>query len=146
MEISIKKSTVVTPAAKTPNQRLWVSNMDLDQIMYHIATVYFYKPKDSCSNFFDPKVLKETLSKVLVPFYPIAGRLGRDENGRLEILCNAELVLFIEAKTTSVIDDLVQDISDSSKVPQLVPKIDYSGGISSYPLLALQVQYTTLAR
>ncbi|XVF07921.1 hypothetical protein REPUB_Repub06bG0180800 [Reevesia pubescens] len=139
MKISIKKSTMITPFEETPNQRLWLSNMDLVMIMYHNSTVYFYKPKDSCSNFFDSKVLKEALRKVLVPFYPIAGRLGRDENGRLEIVCNAEGVLFIEAETTSVIDDLVKDITNSSKVPQLVPKIDYSEGISSYPLIAFQV-------
>ena len=51
-------------------------------------------------------MLKEALSKTLVPFYPMAGRLGSDENGRLDIICNAEGVLLIEAETTSTIDDL----------------------------------------
>ncbi|OMO70065.1 Transferase [Corchorus olitorius] len=36
-------------------------------------------------------------------------------------------------------DDLIRDFTDSSKVPQLAPKVDYSGGISAYPLLAVQV-------
>ncbi|WRX24692.1 hypothetical protein QQP08_017179, partial [Theobroma cacao] len=119
---------------ETPNQRLWLSNLDLVVTVYHMSTVYFYKPNGS-SDFFDTKVLKESLSKILVPFYPVAGRLGYDENGRLEIICNAKGVLFIVAETTSIMDDLVQDFTDGSKVPQLLPKIDYSGGISSYPLL-----------
>ncbi|KAK6290300.1 hypothetical protein POUND7_001841 [Theobroma cacao] len=138
MEIIMKESTMVCPTEETPSRRLWVSNMDLLMTRYHISTVYFYKPNGS-SNFFDTKVLKESLSKILVPFYPVAGRLGYDENGRLEIVCNAEGVLFIEANTTSIMDDLVRDFADSSKTPQLVPKIDYSGGISSYSLLGLQM-------
>ncbi|KAE8658128.1 Hydroxycinnamoyl CoA shikimate/quinate hydroxycinnamoyltransferase [Hibiscus syriacus] len=89
--------------------------------------------------FFDTKVLKEALSRILVSFYPVAGRLGYDENGRLQIVCNGEGVLFIEAETSSVMDDLVKDFTDGSKVPQLVHKFDYSGGISSYPHLGLQV-------
>lgn len=140
MEITMKDSTIVIPAEDTPKTSIWVSNMDLVMIRYHISTVYFFKPNGS-SNFFDGKVLKEALSKILVPFYPIAGRLGFDENGRLEIVCNAKGVLFTEAETTSAMDDLVQDFTDGSKVPQLVQKIDYSGGISSYPLLALQVLF-----
>ncbi|EOY07827.1 Hydroxycinnamoyl CoA shikimate/quinate hydroxycinnamoyltransferase [Theobroma cacao] len=138
MEIAVKESTMVCPAEETPNRRLWVSNLDLVMTIYHVPTVYFYRPNGS-SDFFDTKVLKESLGKILVPFYPIAGRLGYDENGRLEIICNAKGVLFIEAETTSIMDDLVQDFTDGSKVPQLAPKIDYSGGISSYPLLGLQV-------
>ncbi|WRX22845.1 hypothetical protein QQP08_015332 [Theobroma cacao] len=98
-------------AEETPNRRLWVSNLDLVMIMYHISTVYFYKPNGS-TNIFDTKVLKESLSKILVPFYPIAGRLGYDENGRLEIICNAKGVLFTEAESSSIIDDLVQDFTD----------------------------------
>ncbi|KAA3480055.1 shikimate O-hydroxycinnamoyltransferase-like [Gossypium australe] len=83
--------------------------------------------------------LKEALSKILVPFYPIAGRLGYDENGRLEIICNAEEVLFVEAETTSVMEHLIGDFTENSQVFRLIPKVDYSGGVSSYPLLVLQV-------
>ncbi|KAK8553567.1 hypothetical protein V6N13_062368 [Hibiscus sabdariffa] len=128
---------MVTPSEDTPRTSLWVSNMDLVMTVYHISSVYFYKSNGS-SDFFDTKVLKEALSKILVSFYPVAGRLGYDENGRLEIVCNGEGVLFSEAEASSVMEDLVQDFTDGSKVPQLVPKFDYSGGISSYPLLGLQ--------
>ena len=138
MEITLKESTIVRPAQDTPKGSLFNSNLDLLITRYHIPTVYYYKP-NGCSNFFDPGKLKEALSKILVPFYPIAGRLGLDENGRLEIICNAEGVLFIEAETTSVMDQFIGDFTDKSEVLRLVPKVDYSGGISSYPLLVLQV-------
>ncbi|XVE80818.1 hypothetical protein DITRI_Ditri15bG0011100 [Diplodiscus trichospermus] len=136
MEITLKESTIVRPAQDTPKGRLYNSNFDLLITRYHIPTVYFYKKPAGCSNFFDPGKLKEALSKTLVPFYPIAGRLGFDEKGRLEIICNEEGVLFVEAETSSVMDQIIGDFSDNSK---LVPKVDYSGGISSYPLLVLQV-------
>ncbi|KAA3480067.1 shikimate O-hydroxycinnamoyltransferase-like [Gossypium australe] len=120
MEITIKESTIVRPAKDTPKRSLWNSNLDIVMTRYHLPTIYYYKPN-------------EALSKILVPFYPIAGRLGYDENGRLEIICNAE------AETTSVMEHLIGDFTENSQVFRLVPKVDYSGGISSYPLLVLQV-------
>ncbi|KAK5826869.1 hypothetical protein PVK06_021802 [Gossypium arboreum] len=138
MEISIKESTIVRPAEEhTPKGSIWNSNLDLLISRYHVPTVYFYKP-NGCSDFFDTGRVKEGLSKVLVPFYPIAGRLGYGENGRLEIICNDEGVLFVEAETSSVLEDLIGN-DDFTHNSQLVPKVDYSGGISSYPLLVVQV-------
>ncbi|GAY51223.1 hypothetical protein CUMW_132600 [Citrus unshiu] len=68
------------------------------------------KFSDNVSAFHDaarPGLLKEALSKVLVPYYPMAGRLGRAENRKfIDINCNGEGVLSMEAETTSVIDDL----------------------------------------
>lgn len=83
-------------------------------------------------------MLKEALSKVLVPFYPMAGRLGRDQKGRIEIKCNGEGVLFVEAETSHVIDDL-GDFESSSELQKFVPSVEYTEEISSYPLLLTQV-------
>ncbi|KAG4180125.1 hypothetical protein ERO13_A10G147800v2 [Gossypium hirsutum] len=138
MEIIIKESTIVRPAEGTPKRSVWNSNLDIVTNRYHLPTIYYYKPNAS-SDFFDTGRLKGALSKILVPFYPIAGRLGYDENGRLEIICNAEGVLFVEAETTSVMEHLIGDFNENSQVFRLIPKVDYSGGVSSYPLLVLQV-------
>ncbi|KAG4125780.1 hypothetical protein ERO13_D10G118900v2 [Gossypium hirsutum] len=138
MEITIKESAIVRPAEDTPKRSLWNSNLDIVMIRYHIPTVYYYKPNGS-SDFFDTGRLKEALSKILVPFYPVAGRLGYDENGRLEIICNGEGVLFVEAETTAVMEHLIGAFAENHQVLRLVPKVDYSEGISSYPLILLQV-------
>nr|KJB71596.1 hypothetical protein B456_011G132100 [Gossypium raimondii] len=138
MEITIKESAIVRPAEDTPKRSLWNSNLDIVMTRYHLPTIYYYKPNGS-SDFFDTCRLKEALSKILVPFYPIAGRLGYDENGRLEIICNGEGVLFVEAETTSVMEHLIGDFTENHQVLSLVPKVDYSEGISSYPLIVLQV-------
>ncbi|GMI93050.1 hydroxycinnamoyl-CoA shikimate/quinate hydroxycinnamoyl transferase [Hibiscus trionum] len=137
MEVTIKGSTIVRPAQETPKGSLWCSNLDI-LTTYHLPMLYYYKP-NGCSDFFDPGRLKEALCKILVSFYPIAGRLGYDKNGRLEISCNAQGVLFVEAETTSIMDPLIADFSENSQVFRLVPEVDYSGGISSFPLLVVQV-------
>ncbi|CAN1190770.1 Shikimate O-hydroxycinnamoyltransferase [Linum perenne] len=139
MKISVKESTMVQPAAETPKVGLWNSNVDLVVPRFHTPSVYFYRPTGA-ADFFDPAALKHGLSKALVPFYPMAGRLRRDEDGRIEINCNAEGVLFVVAETTSLIDDF-GDFAPTLELRQLIPAVDYSGGISTYPLLVLQVTF-----
>ncbi|KAL6203323.1 hypothetical protein ACLB2K_027023 [Fragaria x ananassa] len=60
---------------------------------------------------------------------------------RLEIDCNAEGALFVVADSSSCIDDF----GDFAFTPEfgrgLLPTVDYSGGISSYPLLPVQITY-----
>ena len=137
MKIEVKESTMVRPAQETPRRNLWNSNVDLVVPNFHTPSVYFYRPTGS-SNFFDAKVLKDALSRALVPFYPMAGRLKRDEDGRIEIECNGEGVLFVEAESDGVVDDF-GDFAPTLELRRLIPAVDYSQGISSYALLVLQV-------
>ncbi|KAB5511894.1 hypothetical protein DKX38_028922 [Salix brachista] len=138
MKINTKESIIVRPSQDIPQQRLWVSNMDLLHPRYYLPTVYLYKPNGS-SDFFEAEVLKEALRKVLVPFYPVAGRLARDENGRIEINCNGEGVLLVVADTDSTTEEL-GEFMPSMKLRQLIPTVDTSlQDISRNPLLLLQV-------
>ncbi|KAJ0090662.1 hypothetical protein Patl1_14613 [Pistacia atlantica] len=147
MEIHVKKTSVVRPAQQTPSHSLEMSNLDLLNAHFgQVPLVYFYRRPavSERSDFFDTSLLKEALSKALVAFYPLAGRLKRDENGRLHIECNAEGVLFVEAETSCVIDDEFGDdnFTPSLKMRQLVPSLDYSSkNISSSPLLVSQFCY-----
>jgi shikimate O-hydroxycinnamoyltransferase len=45
------------------------------------------------------------MAKALVAFYPLAGRLGFDNDGRLEISCNGEGVRFVVARSSLVAED-----------------------------------------
>lgn len=137
MKISVKESCIIRPAHETPKQPLWLSNLDLINARLHLGVVHFYEP-NGATNFFDTRVLKQSLSRVLVPFYPVAGRLGRDPNGRLEIRCNGEGVLFVEADADVEIGRLGEFVQNS-ELGLFVPKVDYSADISSYPLLLVQV-------
>ncbi|KAL5699885.1 shikimate O-hydroxycinnamoyltransferase [Ranunculus cassubicifolius] len=139
MIIEVKESTMVLPAEDTPQKSLWNSNVDLVVPRMHTPSVYFYRPNGS-PNFFDTSVLKEALSKALVQFYPMGGRLKRDEDGRIEINCNGAGVLFVDAIADGVVDDY-GDFAPTLELRQLIPAVDYSGDISSYPLLVLQVTH-----
>ncbi|KAL9250965.1 Shikimate O-hydroxycinnamoyltransferase-like protein [Drosera capensis] len=143
MIITIKKSSMVTPSSPTPSLSLYNSNVDLVVPSMHTPSVYFYKPTTttmSHTSFFEPEVLKESLGRALVPFYPMAGRLRRDEDGRIEIDCNGEGVLFVEAEADCGVE-VFGDFAPTAELRRLIPKVDYGNGISSYPLLVLQVTY-----
>ncbi|KAJ4709569.1 Hydroxycinnamoyl-CoA shikimate/quinate hydroxycinnamoyl transferase [Melia azedarach] len=139
MNIHVKESTIIRPAQETPKHSLWISDLDLLVPAIHLPAVGFYRlSNDNSSNFFDVGLLKESMSKVLVPFYPMAGRLGRDENGRIQIQCNGEGVLFQEAEANCIIDDF-GDFSENLKLLRLVPTVDDTNDISSYPFLVAQI-------
>ncbi|KAH9714491.1 Shikimate O-hydroxycinnamoyltransferase [Citrus sinensis] len=141
MEIHVKESTIIRPAHETPKHCLKNSELDLLVPSIHAPGVYFYRRPNNSSDFFGAGLLKEALSKVLVPYYPMAGRLGRAENGKFtDINCNGEGVLFMEAETTCVIDDL-GDFESNTILLKLVPNVDSTKDISSCPLLVTQVTH-----
>ncbi|PIA29952.1 hypothetical protein AQUCO_05800200v1 [Aquilegia coerulea] len=139
MRITVIEETIVKPIEETPHESLWTPNTD-QLFNCLVPSVYFYKPNKT-SDFFSCNVLKYALSKVLVPFYPIAGRLKRNKEGRVEIDCNGEGTLFVEAETDSVLDDL-GDFVPTEEVRQLLPYRMYNPkDISSFPLFSVQVTY-----
>nr|ADB44897.1 hydroxycinnamoyl transferase [Sinopodophyllum hexandrum] len=138
MIIKVRREEIVEPAEETPKKILWTSNIDqLFKLL--IPSVYFYRP-DGSTNFFDVKAMKESLSKALVSFYPMAGRLKRNEDGRVETDCNGKGVLLVEAETETSLDDL-GDFRPTTELRQLIPRVDNPMDISPYPLLLLQVTY-----
>ncbi|XP_059457355.1 shikimate O-hydroxycinnamoyltransferase-like [Corylus avellana] len=139
MDMKVKESTMVRPAGETPKRALWSSSLDLVVTRFHTPSVYFYRPTGA-ANFFDARVLKEALSKALVPFYPMAGRVKRDEDCRIQIDCNAEGVLFVEAEMDSVLCDF-GNFAPTLELRQLIPAVDYSKGIDSFPLVVVQVTH-----
>ncbi|KAF2290781.1 hypothetical protein GH714_015434 [Hevea brasiliensis] len=141
MSVSIKSSCNLEPNAKTKPGRLSLSELDQIGIMTHIPTIYFYKP--SVSNWLQPftsiiNVLKDSLSRVLVPFYPLAGRLHWIGHGRLELDCNAMGVTFIEAESQSKLEDF-GDFSQFSEYQHLIPHVDYTLPLHEIPLLLVQL-------
>ncbi|KAL2612735.1 hypothetical protein R1flu_024427 [Riccia fluitans] len=139
MKVTIRETTMVRPLAETPTTPLWNSNVDLVIPRIHVASVYFYRPTGS-PDFFSGEIMKEALGKALIPFYPMAARLRKDANGRIEINCNGEGVLLVEAEADARIDDF-GNFAPQPAFQQLVPAVDVSGDVSSFPLLVLQVTH-----
>lgn len=139
MKVYVKESTLVAPAAATPSVRLWNSNLDLVMSSTHMNSVYFYRPTGE-PNFFDTAELKAALGRALVYFYPLAGRLRKGEDRRLQIDCNAEGVLFVVAESDGVLDDF-GDFAPRPEHRLLVPAVDYANDISTHPLMVAQVTF-----
>ncbi|PNX99233.1 hydroxycinnamoyl-coenzyme A shikimate/quinate hydroxycinnamoyltransferase [Trifolium pratense] len=139
---TIKAFYTVTPNESTPKGCLWLS--DLDQVrvlgrLSHSSQIYIYKPKNKNQNKRTIiETLKKSLSKILVHYYPIAGRCCYKEGGRIELDLNAKGAVLIEAETTKTIHDY-GDFSPSDSTKELIPKVDYNQPIEEIPLFVAQV-------
>ncbi|GJN16888.1 hypothetical protein PR202_gb03913 [Eleusine coracana subsp. coracana] len=81
--------SLVPPAEQTPNGLYYLSNLD-QNIAVIVQTVYLFRAaadNDSSSSF---DVLRESLAKVLVAYYPLAGRLTMSGEGKLIVDCTGE--------------------------------------------------------
>ncbi|GLJ45351.1 hypothetical protein SUGI_0954570 [Cryptomeria japonica] len=105
----VKKKRAVLPASSTPTHSLYLSNLD-DMIgtRFLTPTIYFYSRKDPLPHggLGAGKVMRRALSQVLVPYYPLAGRLRDVGGGKLEVACTAAGAFFVEATTDLALEDL----------------------------------------
>jgi hypothetical protein len=99
---------LVAPNGPTPQQSLYLSNID-DQLGLRLQAplLLFYRGDSSTKkNDEDPvKVIREALAKVLVHYYPFAGRLRETDNGKLRVDCTGEGILFAEADANVSLED-----------------------------------------
>ncbi|KAL5720865.1 sphingosine N-acyltransferase [Ranunculus cassubicifolius] len=98
---------LVKPSQPTPSNPLSFSSVDNDPNLEILCqTIYVYKTNPSTE--LDPAtVIQEALSKVLVYFYPLAGKLKRNNNdGELQIVCTGEGVPFLAAKADCTLESL----------------------------------------
>ncbi|KAH7544692.1 hypothetical protein FEM48_Zijuj01G0012700 [Ziziphus jujuba var. spinosa] len=71
---------------------LALSEWDQIGTITQVPTIYFYQPSPNWSSSTSDSIantLKESLSRALVPFHPLAGRVRWIGAGRLELDCNA---------------------------------------------------------
>ncbi|KAL6627582.1 hypothetical protein ACP70R_031308 [Stipagrostis hirtigluma subsp. patula] len=87
---------VVRPSQPTPRHTLYLSNLD-DQRFLRFSIKYLYVFTAAAAVPAD--ALRAALARVLVDYYPLAGRLraSDEDEGKLVVDCNAEGALFAEA-------------------------------------------------
>ncbi|KAJ1700383.1 hypothetical protein LUZ63_000162 [Rhynchospora breviuscula] len=135
--VEVLESCFVVPSDETPKERLWLSNLDQVAPRGFVGSVYFYKRTDS-ANFFSVEVLKASLSKALVLFYPLAGRYAVGSDGRLVLDCNGEGCFFVRARLDRAINNI--NFQPSPELERLfVPSIEMAG--SQFLMLMIQVTY-----
>ena len=97
---------LVIPAKPTPHERKLLSDID-DQEghRFQIRGLHCYRYSSSMQGKDPAKVIREALSKSLVFYYPLAGRLREGPDGKLMVDCTAEGVLFVEADANVTLDE-----------------------------------------
>ncbi|OIW17629.1 hypothetical protein TanjilG_28979 [Lupinus angustifolius] len=133
--VSIKSSYIVIPNEPTPKGLLWLSHNDQTVRWDHTSSIYIYKEQPNLDAI---EILKDSLSKILVSYYPIAGRLRYAENGKLELDCNTKGVELVEAENTKTLAQY-GDFSPNETFKELIPKVDYTQPIEDIPLMLVQL-------
>lgn len=89
-----KQPILIRPNIPTPKHSLYLSNLD-DQKFLRFSIKYLYLFRHSLNS----DSLKHSLSKVLVDYYPLAGRLrtSAQDDQKIEVDCNGEGAVFAEA-------------------------------------------------
>ncbi|ONK74225.1 uncharacterized protein A4U43_C03F4080 [Asparagus officinalis] len=94
---------LVSPSEPTPSGSLPLSATDnRPYFNTYEQTVHVYRHGREPA-----KVIKEALSRALVPYYPVAGRLRRSEHGNLEVDCTDNGGIgFVEASADCSLEDV----------------------------------------
>nr|QDF44407.1 rosmarinic acid synthase [Phacelia campanularia] len=133
-----KAKHIVKPAEPTPEHAMYLSGCDQIAAVTHTPTVYFYRPTTTSLSEAS-QILRDSLSKALVIFYPIAGRVRWAEKGRVELHCNGEGVLVVEAESEATIEDY-GDFIPTPEIRALIPTIDLTiTPINELPLCVFQI-------
>ncbi|KAJ4745124.1 HXXXD-type acyl-transferase family protein [Rhynchospora pubera] len=136
--VEVLESCFVVPSDETPKGRLWLSNLGQFSRGTFSGTLNFYK-KAEATSFFSIEVLKASLAKALVLFYPLAGRCIVGSDGRLELDCNAKGCFFVRAQLDRTFDTI--NFQPSQELEELfIPRTQ----MAQSPFLLLMIQATYL--
>lgn len=128
----------VQPAEETEKGLYFLSNLD-QNIAVPMRTIYCFK-SESRGNEEAAQVIKDALSKILVPYYPMAGKLIISIEGKLIVDNTGEGAVFVDAEADCDIDK-VGDLTkpDPHRLGKLVYDTPGAKNILEMPLMTVQV-------
>ncbi|XXG41656.1 hypothetical protein AAC387_Pa01g2080 [Persea americana] len=140
IEVTVKQKepTLVSPAEETEKGFYFLSNLD-QNIAVIVRTIYCFRADDK-GNDTAAEVIKDALAKVLVHYYPLAGRLTISSEGKLIVNCTNEGAVFVEADANCSME-AIGDITkpDPKTLGKLVYDIPGAKNILEIPPLVAQV-------
>ncbi|KAJ7971908.1 spermidine hydroxycinnamoyl transferase-like [Quillaja saponaria] len=139
--VTLTASYTVIPQEPTPNNHLILSEIDQIQPLEHATSIYVHKPNPNINSITTTiRAFRDSLSKILVYYYPLAGRLREITKGGLfELDCNAKGVTLIEAESGKKMVEY-GDFAPTESIKELIPKLDYGNTpIEEWPLLLVQL-------
>lgn len=141
-ELVVKQGepTLVRPAEEIEKGLYFLSNLD-QNIAVIVRTIYCFKSEDK-GNENAAQVIKDALAKVLVHYYPLAGRLTISQEGKLIVDCSGEGAVFVEADANGALEEL-GDITkpDPVTLGKLVYNVPGAKNVLEIPPLVAQVCY-----
>ncbi|KAK1260024.1 Omega-hydroxypalmitate O-feruloyl transferase [Acorus gramineus] len=129
----------VPPASDTPRTPYFLSNLD-QNLAVMVRTIYCFSgshPRARGVNAvcaFD--ALKRALSRVLVLYYPLAGRLAVGADGKLYVECTGEGAVMVEAEADCALEEVGDGIA---RLGRLVFDAADAQCVLEVPLLVAQV-------
>ncbi|KAK6920479.1 hypothetical protein RJ641_014157 [Dillenia turbinata] len=139
-ELVVEKGepVLVQPAEETEKGFYFLNNLD-QNIAVTVHTIYGFK-SDNRGNEEAADVLKEALSKVLVHYYPSAGRLTVSPEGKLTVDCTGEGAVFVEADANCTLEE-IGDVTkaDFANLGKLVYNIPGATHVLEIPPLVVQL-------
>ncbi|KAK9160038.1 hypothetical protein Syun_006379 [Stephania yunnanensis] len=133
---------MVRPSKPTPTGTLNLSVIDkVIMLQFYVTALFVFRDGNENS----ANIIKEALSKALVPYYPLAGRLqdtdDDDDNGEgLHISCTGEGVWFVEACANCSLADLnYLDEAPQGTQEKLIPYPFPAETMDLKPIMLIQV-------
>lgn len=146
MEVAAAQTTMVVPAKPVREHWLPLSNLDRVVMPSYVRVLLVYRTGLRRSYGGLLETLKFSLAQVLVDFYPMAGQLGVQEHGLVNLHCNGAGAIFTEAAVNQRLEDieLIQHMSTLSGLeaaeigggPLYIPAQE-----SPMPALIIQVRF-----
>ncbi|KAK9668929.1 hypothetical protein RND81_13G096600 [Saponaria officinalis] len=140
MDLQFKQGnpTKVPPMKETQKGEYFLCNLD-QNIAVIMKTIYLYKSNEK-GNEDAPKVIKDALAKVLVHYYPLAGRLTLSSDRKLIVDCTGEGPPFVEAEADcSMVQLLGLAAADPLLLNNLVYEVPGVQSILETPILTVKV-------
>ncbi|KAK9161861.1 hypothetical protein Syun_008202 [Stephania yunnanensis] len=151
LSVRILSTEMVRPSEPTPTGPLNLSVIDrVPLLRFNLRMLLVFKDGDETS----VKSIREALSKALVPYYPLAGRLKQssssdvddvddDDDQDLRVFCTGEGAWFVEASADCTLDNV--NYLDGSTfathrilLPDSIPPADYQIAKGLQPILQMQ--------
>ncbi|KAL8214454.1 hypothetical protein R6Q57_003903 [Mikania cordata] len=131
----------IVPAKPTPRELKHLSDIDDQEgFRFHIPLIHIYKRSPKMGNKNPASVIREALAKVLVFYYPFAGRLKEGPSRKLMVDCSGESVLFIEAEADVTLEQFGTEVQPPFLCrDELFYDVPSLGSILGSPLLVIQV-------
>ncbi|KAF9596512.1 hypothetical protein IFM89_012243 [Coptis chinensis] len=112
--VDVKEIVLVSPSEPTPSHILPLSTLDSQPFLrFTIEYLLVYRSRLVLNRNATAARIKEALSRTLVPYYPLAGRVrARPDGKNLEVVCKAQGALFIEGASENI------SISEFERAPR----------------------------